>query len=224
MKKIVFLTIVSLMSWTAAEAQKTNYYDAKNELGISIGAGSNTEIFSGIAEFSELTISSVVTTAITGGMATGHYKYGDESYIPTISLEYYRRISKVVALGGFVAFNGLNRDMYVSWANNTNGKRTEEKCGKARRRNFSILPTAKFDWFRKHYFGMYSKVGIGLSIMNETQKDDKDGGTDFSDTSVIPNYQLTLLGMEAGTARLRGFAELGTGEQGILLAGVRVKF
>lgn len=220
----MILAVVGLMSWTTAEAQKTNYYDAKNELGVSVGVGSNTKIFNGVAKLTEIAISSVVTTTLSGGMATGHYSYGDESYIPTISLEYYRRISKVVAIGGFVAFNGINRDMYVTWKDNTTGKKTEEKSGEARRRNYSILPTAKFDWFRKHYFGMYSKVGIGISIMKETQKDDTKGGTDFSDTSVIPNYQLTLLGLEGGSSHLRGFAELGTGEQGILLAGLRVKF
>lgn len=224
MKKIIFLAVVSLTSWTSVDAQKTNYYDAKNELGISIGAGSNTEIFSGLAKLTEIAISSIVTTTVTGGMATGYYKYGEESYIPTVSLEYFRRVSKVVAIGGFVAFNGLNRDMLLTWKDNSTGKKTEKKTGEARRRNFSILPTAKFDWFRKHYFGMYSKVGIGISIMNETQKDDMKGGTDFSDTSVIPNYQLTLLGMEGGSSRLRLFAELGTGEQGIILAGVRAKF
>lgn len=30
-------------------------------------------------------ISATVTSAVTGGMGTGYYNYGDEKYIPTIT-------------------------------------------------------------------------------------------------------------------------------------------
>ena len=38
------------------------------------------------------------------------------------------------------------------------------------------------------------------------------------------NWQASLLGFEAGSPTIRAFAELGTGEQGIVLAGLRYKF
>ena len=37
-------------------------------------------------------------------------------------------------------------------------------------------------------------------------------------------FQASLLGIEAGSPTIRAFTELGTGEQGIILAGVRYKF
>jgi hypothetical protein len=74
------------------------------------------------------------------------------------------------------------------------------------------------------YFGLYSKVGVGITIMHETQKDDKSGGTDYSDTTVIPNIQASLLGVEGGSETFRCFVEGGFGEQGILSAGLRYKF
>ena len=43
------------------------------------------------------------------------------------------------------------------------------------------------------------------------------------DASTTFNFQATFVGVEVGGA-LRGFAELGVGEQGIILAGIRYKF
>ena len=40
----------------------------------------------------------------------------------------------------------------------------------------------------------------------------------------MANFQASLLGIEAGSEKIRGFAELGAGEQGIILAGLRYKF
>jgi hypothetical protein len=37
------------------------------------------------------------------------------------------------------------------------------------------------------------------------------------------NWQLSLLGLEFGSS-IRAFAEVGMGEQGIVLGGVRVRF
>ena len=37
-------------------------------------------------------------------------------------------------------------------------------------------------------------------------------------------WQASLLGAEVGSQNLRGFFELGVGEQGIILAGIKYKF
>lgn len=207
-------------------AQTTSYYSTRHEVGVTVGAGSITEIFSGIADFTEIAISSVVSTVITGGAYTAHYTYGDESYIPTISAEYYYHVNNVIGLGGYVALNGMSRDMYFEWTDNNSGSRHKDKVGTAKRRNVSIIPTVKFDWLRKKYIGLYSKAGVGISILYETQKDDidKPGATDYSSTDVIPNIELTFFGFEAGSQSWRGFAEYGLGEQGIICAGLRYKF
>ena len=38
------------------------------------------------------------------------------------------------------------------------------------------------------------------------------------------NWQFSFIGVEVGSPYLRGFAELGTGEQGVVCAGIRYKF
>lgn len=50
-----------------------------------------------------------------------------------------------------------------------------------------------------------------------------DSGTKDSDSKVVFNWQASLIGMEFGGA-FRGFVELGMGEQGIILGGLRYKF
>ena len=96
--------------------------------------------------------------------------------------------------------------------------------GKGKLRNVSLIPTVKFDWLRKKHFGLYSKAGFGMSIMYESQKGENGSDTDYTDTSVIPNFEATLIGAEVGSETWRGFAEYGVGEQGMLCAGLRYKF
>lgn len=208
----------------AVKAQKNTYYHTRHEIGVTVGVDGTTQLFSGMVNLMEIMVSATVTTAMTGGMATGYYNYGDKKNTPAFSLEYYYHLNKVVGLGGFLGYNGMSRDMLVKWTDNTTGKRHTDKSGEARVRNYSIIPTAKFDWMRKKHFGMYSKLGLGVSFIHETQKDDLDGGTDESDTDLLANFQLSLLGMEFGSQHIRGFVELGVGEQGFALAGLKYKF
>ena len=219
------LIAVALLISVSANAQST-YYNTRHEIGVTIGSGANTEIFSGLADFTSIGIEAAISSMITGGTATAYYTYGDEEYIPSISVEYYYHVNPIIALGGYVAFNGMNRDMYYTWKDS--GSKTEHKelSGEAKRRNLSIMPTAKFDWLRKKHFGLYSKAGAGVSIMYETQKDDKETkeSTDYSHTTVIPNIHLTFIGVEAGSETWRGFMEYGVGEQGIICAGLKYKF
>ena len=169
MKRIV-LALVCLMTIASTNAQNVQYYNTKHEVGITVGSGSVTQIFSGLADFMTIPISALVTSTISLGSYTGHYSYGDESYFPAITAEYYYHVNELIGLGGFLAFNGMSRDMYVE-GNNYTGVKSKWKTGEASRYNFSLIPTAKFDWLRKKNFGMYSKVGVGVSFMFEHQKD-----------------------------------------------------
>lgn len=227
MKKYFVLILCAMMIVTAS-AQKHEYYNTKHEIGITIGTGAVTEIFSGLSDFANVAVEAAVSSVATFGLVSGNYTYGDESYLPNITAEYYYHVSPVIAVGGFVGFNGMNRDMIYQWRDNVSGTTHEEKAGTAKRLNISVIPAVKFDWLRMKYFGMYSKLGLGVSFMHETQEGDTNGDkvkkADYSDTTVIPNLQASFVGMEFGSENIRGFAELGVGEQGILLGGLKYKF
>lgn len=205
-----------------ANAQTSSYYNTKHEIGIAIGSGSNSEILGDLADFSTVMAEIMVTSSASLGYFTGAVTYGDRSYIPTISAEYYYHVNDVIGLGGFVTMNGLNRDMYGLWQDNHSGNCQKEYIGKAKRTNFSVMPAMKLDWLRRQHIGLYTKVAVGVTFMHESQKADK--GNDFTDTDAVFNFHASLIGFEGGSEHIRGFAELGVGEQGILLAGLRYKF
>ena len=223
---LIAATILLLCGATSvnANAQTTSVNYNRHELGVTVGYAPTSQLFDAIGDFAAIVIEATATTIITGGTYTG-YTYGEVQELPVFSLEYYYHINPVVGIGGYVSYTGSTRDLYLNWRDNSNDRNRKEYCGKARHNNISIIPTFKFDWMRREHIGLYSKAGVGITIMNETQKDDKNSkGVDQSETSVVPNIQFTLIGLEAGNQTWRGFAEIGLGEQGLANAGVRYKF
>ena len=99
----------------------------------------------------------------------------------------------------------------------------EEKITNTTRSYFSFLPSIKVNWLRKDNWGMYSKVAAGVTYAHFNKKscvsNDQETVNDL-----LFNFHVSLLGIEAGSQHVRGFAELGVGEQGVALAGVRFKF
>lgn len=226
MRKKTFWMLLSILFCAigSARAQETNYYETRHEVSLAVGGITTTEVLTGLADMTAIMVSATTTAIFSGGQVSSYYSFGNEHYIPTIVGEYYYHVSKVIGLGGFMAFNGMNRDMYLTTNNQSTGTTEKVKAGKASRNNLSFIPAVKFDWLRRKHVGLYSKLGFGVSLLFEHQKEDASGGTDSHSTSVIPNFQVTPLGFEAGSPEWRGFLELGLGEQGIISAGARYKF
>ena len=225
-RKLLIAATIILCGTTSvnANAQTKSVTYNRHEIGVSVGYGPTSQMFDGIANFAAIAMEATITSIFTGGNYTG-YSYGETKELPVFSVEYYYHVNSVVGIGGYAAYTGTYRDLYDVWKDNNNGVVHKNNCGKARHHNLSFIPTLKFDWLRREHIGLYSKAGVGITIMNETQKDDKNSnGIDKSETSVIPNIQLTFIGCEAGNQTWRGFAELGLGEQGLCAAGVRYKF
>ena len=88
----------------------------------------------------------------------------------------------------------------------------------------AMMPAAKFNWLRMKNFGMYSKLAAGLTFASKKEDYSKGNTPNQSESKVGFNFQVSAIGFEAGSENIRAFAELGVGEQGIILAGVRAKF
>ncbi len=216
-----------------AQAQSEDY--PKDEVAISIGAGTNSQIFSAFSNLFSALGEVLITSMGSGGHYTGHTSYDNEKYIPPISIEYFHHLNKTVSIGAIGCFNGYTSDMFFTWQKNngdgTGTVKSKEKIGVAKKYYATLMPAVKFDWVRTKNFGVYSKLALGLTYMYEKEIQKKDDtGKDIgekklhSDTGFMGNFQASLLGIEGGTMKIRGFAELGCGEQGILLAGLRYKF
>ena len=226
----IFMVAAILFCGTKASAQEEDNYETKNEIAVSIGGATNTQIINVFSEMFSVLGEVLVTGIVTGGHYIGNVSYENEKNIPPLSVEYFRRIDPTISIGGIAAFNGEFHDMYCNFQRNSgDGTATtisKEKVGTGKKYYMTLMPAAKFDWLRKKNVGIYSKVAVGATLMKEREVQEVDGKKEeiHDDTDVMFNFQASLLGVEVGSLKLRGFAELGVGEQGIIQAGIRYKF
>ena len=200
MKKIFLLVAVTIMGVVSVNAQ-SGYEDTTHEIGVSIGEMSNSKWVS-VADFMGTTIFSI-----------GTVKYENGSFTGPISVEYFYHYNPVVNLGAIAVFAQESKDIVI------NG----DKSGDAKNTYLTVLPAAKFNWLRTKNFGMYSKLAAGLTYMSR-KEDYKKDYENQSDSKFFFSWQISALGMEAGSENVRGFLEFGVGEQGMALIGLRYKF
>ena len=198
MKKIILMAAVAMMTAMSAQAQ-SNVYDTKHEVAISYGIDSNSQI---IDAFETI-----------GGALVGA-KFENDKFFGPISAEYFYHVKNWLGVGGILAYGQNKQDVFL----------LGDKDGESKNTYLTLMPAVKFDWLRKKHFGMYSKLAVGATLRSEKYDSDKASSRDYSDSEVHVNWQVSLLGIEAGGPTLRAFIELGTGEQGIILAGLRFKF
>ena len=199
MKKILLLAVAAMMATVNANAWDDNI---KQEVGISYGVWSNSDIINAYE---------TIGTNIVGAST------GDEHFVGPIGLEYFYHLNSWFSVGGIGVYGQMHQDLFLT------GKKNG-KDGEIKNLYLTLIPAMKFDWVRKSHFGVYSKLGIGATLRNEKVDYDASDKDDYNDTEVHVNWQVSLLGLEAGGNRLRGFLEIGTGEQGIFDIGLRYKF
>ena len=197
MKNILLLVVAAMMTTMSANAQEG--YNTKHEVAISYGCLSNSEW---IDDFSK------AVTAIVG------VRYGNEKFTGSFSAEYFYHTKNWLGLGGIFVMGKNTQDVFYGGT----------KDGKLTHHYYTLMPAAKLDWLRKKHFGMYSKVALGATLRKENLDSDNPALPDDSDSDIHFNWQLSFVGMEFGSPTLRGFAELGLGEQGVALFGIRYKF
>ena len=186
------------MATTNMSAQK-GYDDTKHEVAISIGGLSNSQWIDILED---------VTTTIVGA------SYKDETFTGPLSAEYLYHAKNWLGVGGVFVFGQSKQDMYLS----------STKSGKCTNTYLTLMPAVKFNWLRTNNFGMYSKLAAGATLRSENIDYDDSSKSDYSHSGLHFNWQASLLGLEAGSSTIRAFAELGFGEQGVGLVGLRYKF
>ena len=196
MKRILIMVAVAMMTAVNASAQN-GYDETKHEVAITYGMGSNSDI---IDAFENI-----------GGALVGA-RFENEEYFGALSAEYFYHAKNWLGVGGILAYGQCEQDVYLHGS----------KDGVSKNTYLTLMPAVKFDWLRKKHFGMYSKLAVGATLRNEKYTSDTAPNKDDSEVHV--NWQASLLGIEAGSPTFRGFIELGTGEQGIALVGLRYKF
>ncbi|MEG2319375.1 MAG: hypothetical protein RSC07_02795 [Mucinivorans sp.] len=83
----------------------------------------------------------------------------------------------------------------------------------------SLTPNVKFNWFRHKNLTLYSRVGIGFSLVNRIHDYDNHNPT----ASVAFAWQLSPIGIEYGNT-VCIYAEGGFGQLGTAVVGVKFRF
>ena len=200
MKKVTLALMCMLLAASAAMARGD---EPKSEISLGYGLPFNT---SNMCEF--------LADAWTGGLS--NKQMDKDSYIGPLSLEYYYHTSPVVGVGVIGIYSRYK------------GLRTlsDNSAMVHKSKYFTVMPAVKLNWLRRGHWGLYSKAGIGYSRANYTTSGVDDSGKALTEKrgKNFVNFQLSLLGAEAGFTNVRAFAELGFGEQGVILGGIRMRF
>ena len=142
-------------------------------------------------------IVSTIATALTT------YSSSDQNgFWGPVGIEYYYHVTPGVAIGAMASISGCK------WGNN----------GEEKTKYYTVMPSVKFNWLRKDYFGMYSTLAAGFMVASLSGSNNGS-----SDSKVTFMGHVTALGAEFG-GQLRGFAEFGFGERGVITLGARYKF
>ena len=193
------MVAVALMTAMSVNAQSENL---KNELSLSYGFGSTSQLGSGIGEGLSLIFSDT--------------EYNDGSILGPVSVEYFRHLNNPkLAVGGFVSYSKWDSDIQKKGGNH-------EKVGERNRNYIAVMPGIKYYWVNNNSFGLYSKAAVGAAFLKSTEKD-LATNTSKDESSTHFMFQASFLGAEFGN-QFRGFAEVGVGEQGFIQAGIRYKF
>lgn len=203
MKIKFILAALAVCAFASAPAQAQDEMETRHEIAFSYG---------GVPNSVWIDIYTDIIPALFGERREG------SGYVGPLGLEYYYHTSPLIGVGAVAVFASSKQDCFYN----------DTQTSAITKSFFTFMPSVKFNWLRKRNWGLYSKVAAGVTYARFNDEDYDDNGKKTGEKSVskdlLFNYQASLIGVEAGTENVRGFAELGIGEQGVALAGVRFKF
>ena len=119
----------------------------------------------------------------------------DYGYTGHFFAQYQYRASRVVRVGGMLDVEGIFwKEGYFDRNHQLVGKATA-----VRNYNLVVMPTVRFDYFRRPVVSLYSGLGTGLLLAL-----DNAGGSALS-----PALNLNLIGIQLGRGHWSGSVELG---------------
>ena len=200
MKKTLLIATVLMLAAVGASAQNV-YENTKHEVAVGYGMLSNSQW---LDLFAEVAVMDAGTT------------FSNENFVGSYSVEYLYRAEKWLGLGCIFSFGQSTMD----YSSQVSGP----KEGSITNRYFSLMPAMKLDWLRTNHFGMYTKLAVGYTYRTIAVDYEDATKEDVNDNMGHLNWQASLLGIEAGGQKFRGFIEAGIGEQGVAIVGLRYKF
>ena len=199
MKRILVMVAVALMAAMGVNAQNE---ELRHEVSVAYGGPSLSQFGSGLGEGL--------------GLAFTNSEYDDGNIFGPISAEYfYHPNNPRLAVGGIITYSKWDSDVLRRSNHN-------DKLGERNRNYLSVMPGIKWYWVNKNSFGFYSKAAAGPMFVF-CKSEDYESNKSLTQNGTYFLFQCSPIGIEFG-GKFRGFAEIGLGEQGVLLGGLRYKF
>lgn len=183
---------------TKKEIRKAAMPEQRNEITIGYGWGTFVD-----ATF--IFANGLVTAFSAGNIKTDNYQA-----LGSVNAEYYRVLNKTFSVGGSFSWTGGSADII---------NKEDVKTGTSHYSAFVIMPSVKAFWFRKKHVAMYSKLALGLTMLDGF--DNKESERNYS-----PFFagQAGAVCIQAGGKHVRGFLETGGGMQGFITGGLSISF
>jgi len=170
------------------------------------------EIYGGYGFGSAQEISSVYSDVITPIITIGTLYTETMSPVGPVSLGYRRSFSKNFTLaiaGNYVAFN---KQFKKSSDNSV--------VGTVKNTFYSFIARGDYYYVTGEYFQMYSGVGVGFTYAHDNYLDSSNAS---GQGKMYSAFQVNAVGIRVGK-NFGVFAELGYGFEGIINAGISLKF
>lgn len=199
MKRILVMVAVALMATMSVNAQNE---ELRHEVSVAYGGPSLSQFGSGLGEGI--------------GLAFTNSEYDDGNIFGPISAEYFYHLNNPrLAIGGFISYSKWDSDVLRRSNHN-------DKLGERNRNYLSVMPGIKWYCVNKNSFGIYLKAAVG-PVFLICKSEDYELNKSHTANGTYLLFQFSPIGIEFGK-KFRGFAEIGLGEQGVLLGGLRYKF
>jgi len=210
MNRLVALFLCVLLGTVAVDAQFRKSIDdaPRHRAMVGIGALPLASVFDMLGE--DLSYDRRYTESILDYYYESNKVYfGNTVITGAIFADYGYRVGRWLDVGMNISYTGYFTNVY--------NLHSHKKVGNDNYFYISATPMARLMWGRTDYVNWYSGVGMGLTLMS-----DSDYST-FSETAVLTGH-FTLIGLMFGRGKVFGFSEYGFGVYGLFSAGIGIRF
>lgn len=225
MKKIFAIAMLVLIAVSSVSAQYRPRGMSHNRHRGGGSSSSSSEIALGVGY---MTTGNLINFIESMKEAQDNFNSGSDDmntkmsvFGPAFTVQYLYNLSEHVSLGAGLVYQQATG--VQSLLDNMTGGMSDPYTGSTttpfvfKGKYLTLMPTAKFYWFNREHFGMYTRLAIGGTYRMESTNG-------VSDNSFMVNGQISPVCIEFGGEHFRGFLEEGLGANGSAFGGIKYSF
>ena len=209
MKKVILLIIcyIAVSSYSITQAGNPDSYKPKHEIAVRYGV---VDDFFNNDFWSDWNWGYYNETPLER-YNNGKYYFEDKVYTQAISLSYTRELKRWFSLSINIAYSGVFQKEREKEGNMVISEYKKHRLG--------IIPMARFNYLNRPMIRLYSAVGYGFGIKNESWSNTNRDNNNMTRVS----GQITFFGVSVGK-KIFASSEIGAGGMGYLTVGGGYRF